>query len=206
MTARVKHGETPMKNARSCYAALAVAAFAVAVPGAAQAGLRDDVMTAAQRCWSLSDDKAWLACYYRAAQPMQAAVNPMAPPVKAQAAPLPRVVAAPPRRSRSWLGRMFNDDTARAPAPVTAPPPGMAPVPTDHITARLASYSFSQTGVMTVTLDNGEVWRQVDGDGPPPRLKNAARSYVVTIRPGFIGSYSMTVSGQTGLYKVRRLN
>lgn len=197
-----------MEKFRLPCAALAVAAFA-AVPGAAHAGLRDDVMTAAARCWSLGSDRAWLECYYRAAQPMQAAVNPMAPPVRQQAAPAPRaVVAVPPRRKRSWLGRMFADDAPQQRTASVAPaaPPGMPQMTTDHITARLASYSFSQSGIMTVTLDNGEVWRQVDGDGPAPRLKNPARSYVVTIRPGFIGSYSLTVNGQAGLYKVRRLN
>jgi hypothetical protein len=197
-----------MKNLRHGRAALAVAASLIALPSSAHAGLRDVVMAAAARCWTLGNDKAWLDCYYRAAQPMQAAINPLTPPARARAVPAPRTAVAappPPRRGRSWLGRMFNDDKPRAPERVAAIP-GAPPAAVDHVTARLTDYSVSDRGIVTVTLDNGEVWRQIDGDGPPPRLNRPARTYVVTIRPGFLGAFNLTVGGQAGLYRVRRLN
>jgi hypothetical protein len=100
---------------------------------------------------------------------------------------------------------MFNDDKPRAPERVAAIP-GAPPAAVDHVTARLTDYSVSDRGIVTVTLDNGEVWRQIDGDGPPPRLNRPARTYVVTIKPGFLGAYNLTVGGQAGLYRVRRLN
>jgi hypothetical protein len=189
------------------------AAFAAAfltVPGIAHAGLRDDVMTAAARCWSLSSDKAWLDCYYRAAQPMQAAINPLTPPANVGGGNAARAAVTPPpsqapRRSRSWIGQLFRDDAARQPERVAAIP-GAPGVPTDHITARLADYKFSPRGAVTLTLDNGEIWQQMEGDSSTPRLKQAARTYVVTIRPGFFGSYNLTVAGQSGLYRVRRIN
>ena len=46
---------------------------------------------------------------------------------------------------------------------------------------------------MIVTLDNGQVWRQVSGD-PVGHLQRPAGSYVATIGRGVAGAYALKLS------------
>jgi hypothetical protein len=45
------------------------------LPGAAQAGTREDVLAGAIRCGAIAQDREWLDCYYGAAQPMRASLR-----------------------------------------------------------------------------------------------------------------------------------
>jgi hypothetical protein len=49
---------------------------------------------------------------------------------------------------------------------------------------RMASYSFDKSGFFTVTLANGEIWKQSSVDAVQAKWRNQAPSYVVTILPG----------------------
>src|ERR1700743_3266577 len=60
----------------------------VLVPGAAFAGPREDVYAASQRCAGLGDNRAWLDCYYGAAQPMRQQLQ-LPPAPQAQLALVP---------------------------------------------------------------------------------------------------------------------
>ena len=76
----------------------------------------------------------------------------------------------------------------------------------DRITARLADYSFGRgTGHFTITLDNGQVWRQIVGDPYHPNWKGPASSYIVTINYGANGSFNLVVTGERQTYKVERV-
>jgi hypothetical protein len=152
--------------------------------------VRDAVMAGAFRCMSAGDERQWLNCYYAAAQPMrarlglsaapQAAMAHVAPPVPAAAAPVSQFGRKPPPRAEI---------------------PGNA----DHITAQMQSYTFDKLGWFTVTLDNGQVWKQVQGDTTYARnWKKPAASYQVRVSHGFLGSYNLQVHGLPGLYKVIR--
>src|SRR3954470_7843013 len=57
----------------------------------AQARPRDDVLSGAFRCAVIADSRAWLDCYYGAAQPVRAALG-MPPALAAQT----KLAAAPP--------------------------------------------------------------------------------------------------------------
>lgn len=147
-------------------------------PAALMGRARDEVMSQAFHCTGLDDDRQWLDCYYAAAQPMRAFLN------------LP---AAPQAR------------TALA---VPAPPPAPRPAPTrndDHVISPLASYRFDAAGIFTVTLANGETWRQVSGDTAFAKFVLPAGRYTATIQKGFFGSYNMTVHGVPGLFRVLRV-
>src|ERR1700759_4536319 len=76
----------------------------------------------------------------------------------------------------------------------------------DHITARMQSYSFDGDGMFTVTLDNGQVWRQIAGDTDYAHWKKPAGGYVVRISHGLLGSYNLQVVKTPGIYKVRRVS
>ena len=81
-----------------------------------------------------------------------------------------------------------------------------APAPEDNsITGTVTELSLTPFGRFVVTLDNGQIWRQLDADTarfvPPGNLAQAS----VTISRGALGSYNLQFAGQNGLYKVRRL-
>lgn len=86
----------------------------------------------------------------------------------------------------------------------TKPGEPAKPEPLDRITAKVTGYSFAANGRFTVTLDNGQMWKQLDGDtGTPHFDKNGGDS--VTISRGFLGSYNLVVEGHNAMFKVRRI-
>lgn len=146
--------------------------------------VRDAVMAGAFRCTASADERQWLNCYYAAAQPMRARLGLSAAP---QAAHVPPPVAPVPQFDRK--------------------PPPRADIPdnADHVAARMQSYTFDKLGWFTVTLDNGQVWKQVQGDTTfAKNWKKPAPSYRVRVSHGFMGSYNLQVQGLPGLYKVIR--
>lgn len=137
--------------------------------------VRDAVMAGAGACAAQPGERQWLDCYYAAAQPMRVTLK-LAP----QAGALPAPQPAPPRRSG-------GDDIGG-----------------DHLESRMASYRFSPAGVFTVTLENGQVWRQVDGDTDHAHWNKPPARYVARLSHGFLGSYNLQVKGLPGKYKVIR--
>jgi hypothetical protein len=68
----------------------------------------------------------------------------------------------------------------------------------------MTSYSFDRYGKFSVTLENGQVWRQLSGDDVRARWSKPASRYVVRISGGAFGSYNLEVRNNPGLFKVRR--
>jgi hypothetical protein len=145
-----------------------------------------------------------------APQPAPFVAVPTAAPAPAAAAPAPAPVAAAP---------------APAPVAAAAPPPAAKPVTpeaqfgseqlaketrqaagqteeADAISSVLKSFSFTPLGRVIVTLDNGQVWRQIEGDTSKFRGKEGD---TVTIEHAVLSGYNMTISSHTGLIKVRRV-
>jgi hypothetical protein len=161
-------------------------------PALAEPG--DDVMEGLQRCRTIQDDRAWLDCSYRAHQPMRAKLGlPPAPEFQQRlvppAAPLPSAgttlrklpSSAPPHRKAS----VFEILIGGAP-PVTI--------------STLGSVRHDSEGAFVVTLQNGQVWRQVDAEfGITARLKVGAR---MTVKPGALGSYNLETDDNPLVYKV----
>jgi len=73
----------------------------------------------------------------------------------------------------------------------------------DAISARLANYDLS-SGLLVVTLDNGQVWRQVSGD-PIGHLQYAAANYVATVSRGGSGAYVLKLNRVGRTFLVRRI-
>ena len=68
----------------------------------------------------------------------------------------------------------------------------------------VSSYSFDGSGFFTVTLTNGQIWRQQDDDHLAHWNKPAAH-YAASITKGVLNSYNFSVSDDANIYKVRRL-
>lgn len=170
------------------------AAIAVLLTQPALADTRDDVMAAMQRCAVLQDDRTWLECTYGAQQIMRAKLGlppapdyqqRLVPPASAVSAPMPETrkpVSSAPRRGSFWQVL-----TGSAP-----------PVATSTLTA----IDYDGQGAFIVTLQNGQVWRQVDVEsGPKARPKIGSK---VTITPGAFSSYNFKSDDDPHIFKVVR--
>jgi hypothetical protein len=153
-------------------------------------GLRDEVMASAGHCGSLADEHQWLGCYYAAAVPIRAllglSVPVVAPKPAAQIEPKPPS-PSPPSQRHSGLAELLG-------------------VPNISIASRMVSYSFNSYGNFTVTLANGQVWRQLEGDSSTARWHKPASNYLVSITGGVFGSYNFMVKGSPGKFKVRQVS
>ena len=125
------------------------------------------------------------------------------------------------KKDHAWydVGSWFNSGNEQARAtigtpaefgaetvPPTKPAPGqpLPPKPLDHITAKVTNVAFNTYGRFTVTLDNGQIWRQLEGDSSNAYFAKDGTD-AVTISRGFLGSYNLVVDGHNGMYKVKRL-
>ncbi len=193
------------------YTGLIAALIAGLLPGLAQAGTRDDVVQGIVRCGAIADDRQWLDCIYGAAQPMRAQLGLSPAPAAQQ-----KLVPA------QGYGTLPGYGGTPMPVPratASAPPPteyvrptsrgmfdgllGEANVPT--IVSRIASYEFDRNGIFTVTLVNGQIWRQLPDETHLAHWNKPATTYTVSISPGAFGSFNLIVKDQSSVYKVNRV-
>lgn len=69
----------------------------------------------------------------------------------------------------------------------------------------MVSYSFDRNRIFTVTLTNGQIWRQISGDTHYAHWDKPAGSYAVKITHGSFSSYNFQVEGLPEVYKVDRI-
>jgi hypothetical protein len=163
---------------------LAVPLLGMAVP--AVAGPRDDVLYGISRCGGIAEDRTWLDCVYGAAQPMRAQLGlPPAPAAQQKLVPpaMPGMaapsfgggVAAEPAYRPGFISRLLTPEVAKDEPPTT-----------------LKSYKFDGAGFFTVTLANGETWRQDGSDTAAAHWNKPAQTYKAQI-------VSVSSSGSSGL-------
>jgi hypothetical protein len=162
--------------------------------------VRDNVMADAAGCIRMVSDRQWLNCYYGATQPMRAQLGlsalPQAPgaparPMIARAAPATTVTTGTPPmpRSHGLLTGLFND-----PAPIVRRVPAK-------------SYSFDHNGAFTVVLADGQVWKQSAEDAVhhPANWRGPAPDLLVSVSPGAMNTFNLSVEGNDRYYKARRV-
>lgn len=159
----------------------------------ALADTRDEVWAAMQRCQALQDDRTWLECTYGAKQPMRAKLGlPPAPDyqqrlVPAQTAPAPASASV------------------RVPKPAVASKPRTSFLPGSDAApmtvSTLSRVQYDNRGAFIVTLDNGQVWRQVNIEGGKAPLRTGTR---VSITPGVLWTYNLKSADDARSYKVER--
>ncbi len=177
---------------------LALALLLLTVAGAA-ADPRSDALAGVSRCQAIADDRTFLDCVYGAMQPLRAQLNlppapssqvSLVPPVVLTPSPAPAAPparAAAPARNGGMLSGLFGSGR------------------TEVAAQRMTAYRFDRGGLFTVTLANGQTWRQVDGDTFLAHWHGQAGGYVVTIRGGAFGSFNLQVRGDGAAYKVTRV-
>lgn len=164
-----------------------------------EAHARDTVISAAFGCTAIEDDRQWLDCYYAAAQAMRAQLKLSPAPQERLRATATSSITSGARVTTAVPGLTPRDDefgNEIAPSQVL---PAL-----DHIVSRMAAFKFDRYGIFTLTLANGQVWQQLEGDTAFAKLKPPASNYVVTIQRGFFGSYNLTIKGVPGLFRVHR--
>ena len=157
-----------------------VAAPPSGTPPAQDMALRDDVLRIALDCNRTATGRAWLDCFYAAAEPARLRLGL----ASSRTAPKAIASAAPPSE--------FGLPTKPAKTP-------------DSVSARMTAYEFDNYHRFTATLDNGEVWQQIAGDDDFADWNKPASTYRVTISRGIFGSYNFRVLKSGNLFKVRRI-
>jgi hypothetical protein len=142
--------------------------------------VRSRVIAGAGTCYDKPADRDWLDCYYRAAQPMREQLG-LSAPVSQSVRPAPAIASF-------GVSRPVDD------------------APANRIMSRMTAYSFDAHRIFTVTLANGQIWRQIESDTDAARWKKAPASYLVTIRRGMSGSFILTVRDEPHSFRVRRIS
>ena len=163
----------------------------VALLGASHALAQDSVPSQLGACLQINGMLQRLACYDRVAHAV---------------APAPRSV--PAQRPTASVAPV-----AVAPPPVVAAPSGLgserlprtastAPKRAQELLAGVSGITYDARGRFTITLDNGQVWRQLEGD---TSVLSGSHISTVRISRGALGSYDLNVVGRNASYRVSRL-
>ena len=184
----------------------AILAGLLAIP-CAQAAPPGDLPSALGKCAGIADSQARLACYDDLAR----VVNP-------PAAEPSMHIAAPAAPTAPIVEHKETEFGTKGVAPQTTPQqfgserlPQMPaqedekPKEIDSITATLTEYAKNPFGKFIVFLDNGQVWRQLQGDSGEARFNRNPKDNKITISRALFGSYSMLLNDSTKTYKVERI-
>jgi hypothetical protein len=179
--------------------AFTLAAVAGALPALA-APAAQDLLEAVGHCATIADDHTRLACYDALAPRVKDAVA--VPP-----ATLPNNRPPSTEEQKSWFGFDLGDLFGAAPAqqttaaqfgsdklPATHAKEDTAAAQVDSISAGVTDVAYTPFGKFIVFLDNGQVWRQIEGDSDHAIFRKPAKANKITISRGFIGSYNLTRS------------
>jgi hypothetical protein len=159
------------------------------------------------RCLRITGLLQRLACYDGVvkdagiAQPASARpvpASPYASPPPVPATPMmsaPGLASAAPVNPAPSAASSFGSESLPQ---ARRPPSGSAKA----ITAGVENLSFDGTGHFTVTLDNGQVWRQLPGD---MSILQQTRVDSVRIARSVFGSYDLSLPGLHASYRVVRI-
>lgn len=172
-----------------------------------QAAAPSDLPGALGKCAAIADSQGRLACFDDLAR----AVNPPAVEpsmhIAAPAAPTAPVVehketgfganGIAPQTSPQQFG---SERLPQTPAQEAEKPKEI-----DSITATLTEYAKNPFGKFIVFLDNGQIWRQLQGDSGEARFNRNPKDNKVAISRALFGSYSMLLNDSAKTYKVERI-
>ncbi len=167
-----------------------LASVSIFIAGAAHADPTQDASAEIARCAGIADSAARLKCFDAAAP-------------RANGAPAAQPAGEAPGRDGFGFsppqGATTVEDFGKPP-----PPPEIT-----QITATVLELSRTPRGRSIFVLDNGQVWRQLDGDDADVQDPRPGKTMKVAIEMGFLGgllgNYNLTIKGRNGLIRVRRV-
>ena len=92
---------------------------------------------------------------------------------------------------------------AQAPKAADFGKPTPLPREVAQVVATVRELSRTVRGQAIFILDNGQVWRQIDGDAAA--VRDSVTGSKATIQRGFLDSFDLVIEGRNGLIKVRRI-
>jgi hypothetical protein len=157
--------------------------------GAAHADSTGDALAEIARCAGIGDSSARLRCFDAAALRTNS------------------TLAA--HQAGEARDRVEGAEHSSPPQTVTRtedfgkPPP---PPKITRITATVLELARSVRGRAIFVLDNGQVWRQLDGDDTDVQDPQPGKPMKVAIATGLLGrGYNLTIEGRNAFIRVRRL-
>lgn len=179
---------------------LLAAGFLVAVPAQAQSAR--DVLSEVAKCADIAAAKERLECYDAVAGRAKTVMT-----APAEAVPVRQATAQPAEEEAEggvleWFGLSRpvkkEEDFGKPPVPT-------GPKEIKEITSGVLELAKNPYGRSIFILDNGQVWKQIDGDITEVRDPSRDEKLRVSIETGMFGSYSLKIEGRTGIVKVRRV-
>jgi hypothetical protein len=167
--------------------------LALLVAGPAGADATRDALSEVVKCAGIASDAERLKCFDAAVPGAKSAL------------------ATPEEKPREkslleWFGFGRPLKPVTKPEEFGKPPPEPGPgEELNEITAKVTEFAKTPYGKSVFILDNGQVWRQLDGDITVVRDPAPGTTMKVTIERGLLGSYNLTIEGWPGMIKVSRL-
>ena len=163
-----------------------------------------DALTAVAKCVDIASTAERLQCFDAAA-----------PAAKTVLADAEKQALARQQEEESGGGVLAWFGFAPEARPVTRPEdfgvtnlpansPG-APVAITEISAKVVEHAKNALGRTLFILDNGQVWKQIDGDTTELNHRASEGQMSVRIEKAFMGSFSLYVDGKNIKLKVRRI-
>lgn len=169
--------------------AVLLVCIACALPCAAA-----DPLAPVLACRSISDSAARLSCFDRETAALATVPAAAAAPAAQAAAPAPPEHPAPALDAQQSFGLSGSAIAANEEAA------GARPAKIAKIESRVVGLSLTGNGRTVFTLENSQMWRQVESDGD----MLAKLSDVATISRGLLGSYWLQLKSGRGC-KVTRI-
>ena len=167
-----------------------LAFISIFVAGAGHADSVGDATAEIAKCAGFADSAARLKCFDAAAP-------------RANGAP----AAQPAREAPDRDGFGFSPPQAVTREEDFGKPP--PPPEITQITATVLELARTVRGRSIFVLDNGQVWRQLDGDDTDVQEPQPGKTMKVAIEMGFLGgllgNYNLTIEGRSALIRVRRV-
>jgi hypothetical protein len=163
--------------------------------GAAHADVARDALADIVKCADIAEAAKRLECFDAATVRGKAVLA--APP---QTAPV-----AKEKSLLDWFG-LAKPDQPTKPEDFgkPAPPPATSNEIT-QISSPVLEFAKTARGKALFVLENGQVWRQIDGDTTDVQPPAPGTTMKVTVEIAIFGSYSLTIEGRKYLVKVNRL-
>ena len=177
------------------------------LPLPAQADPARDALSEITKCADITAPAERLQCFDTAVGGAKTVLSTPAPAPVQQAAVEPQKTGVQTDKEEeggilSWFGLS---------RPVTKQQDfGKPPVPTGpkeikEISANVLEFAKNAYGRSLFILENGQVWKQSDGDTTEVKDPRSGETMQVTIEAAMFGSYNLRVKGQNGFVKVRRV-
>lgn len=183
-----------------------LAVVAIVGVGAAQASPARDALTAVAKCAEIAGTAERLQCFDAAAT---AAKNVLSDADRQAQAQAQKQEEESEGGVLAWFGFAPEEKPVTKPEDFGITPraedrPG-APKEITEISAKVLEYAKNAHGKSIFILDNGQVWRQVDGDTSEFYYRSADGPMSVRIEKAIMGSFSLYVDGKSMKLKVRRI-